>query len=146
VLFGGAAVSWRAKQQSMVATSTCHAEYIALCETAREVIWLRMMLEEIGFILTLPSEVLEDNAAAKNTAESIGVSDANKHIRVKWHYVRQCVLHGSIRVKTVASRDNPADALTKSPTVSSLDVLFKASGLHSLDTYEVQGAMSDEGG
>src|SRR5690348_11331356 len=39
-----AVVSWRSKRQSMVATSTCHAEYIAASEASREIMWMRMLL------------------------------------------------------------------------------------------------------
>ena len=109
----GTAVSWRSKLIRLVAKSTCHAEYLAAFEGAREIQWLRMLLEEVGFDLQGPSMMLEDNAAAKNTEETIGISDANKHIKVKYHWVRQCIQEGTLRLKTVASKANAADALTK---------------------------------
>ena len=92
----GTAVSWRSKLLKLVATSTCNGEYIAAFEGAREVFWLRMLLKEIGFDLTGPSIMLEDNVAAKWTAETIGITDANKHIRVKFHWVRQCMEDGAL--------------------------------------------------
>jgi hypothetical protein len=137
----GTAVSWRSKLQSLVATSTCHAEYVAAFECAREVTWLRMLLTEIGFVLSGPSIMLEDNAAAKWTAETVGISDANKHIRVKYHWVRECVRDGFLRLKTVASKENPADALTKIPVAQSLKVMMKSAGMSSsaLDGQPDQG-------
>eukprot|EP00252_Welwitschia_mirabilis_P018673 TRINITY_DN4156_c0_g1_i5.p1 TRINITY_DN4156_c0_g1~~TRINITY_DN4156_c0_g1_i5.p1 ORF type:complete len:1283 (+),score=262.04 TRINITY_DN4156_c0_g1_i5:125-3973(+) len=45
---GGGAVSWMSRLQSDVALSTTEAEYIALTETAKEMIWLRRMLEWFG--------------------------------------------------------------------------------------------------
>ena len=55
VSLAGTAVSWRSKLLRMVATSTCHAEYMAAYEGIREIVWLRMLLEEIGFNLAKPS-------------------------------------------------------------------------------------------
>jgi hypothetical protein len=141
----GTAVSWRSKLLKLVATSTCHAEYIAVFEGAREIVWLRMLLNEIGFHLAGPSIMLEDNAAAKWTAETIGISDANKHIRVKFHWVRQCVEDGYILLQTVASKNNVSDALTKAPTKESLGVLMDGSGMADIGMTMPNG-QPDQGG
>ena len=39
-LYSGGAVSWMAKQQSTVATSSTHAKYIAAAEASTELVWL----------------------------------------------------------------------------------------------------------
>ena len=39
---GGTAISWRSVKQTMTATSSNHAKILALHETSRESIWLRM--------------------------------------------------------------------------------------------------------
>ena len=46
-------ISWSAKGQSVVATSTLESEYIAASDTTKEVIWLRRLLNSIG---QLPTE------------------------------------------------------------------------------------------
>ncbi|CAI7820332.1 unnamed protein product [Closterium sp. NIES-54] len=47
-LLGGGAVSWRSKKQNEVVLSSCETEYMALHHGAKEVVWLRRLLEEIG--------------------------------------------------------------------------------------------------
>ncbi|CAI7933035.1 unnamed protein product [Closterium sp. NIES-54] len=47
-LFGGGAESWRSKKQNEVGLSSCETEYMALHHGAKEVVWLRRLLEEIG--------------------------------------------------------------------------------------------------
>ncbi|KAL5474647.1 hypothetical protein EMCRGX_G026628 [Ephydatia muelleri] len=47
-ILNGAAVSWKSKLQSVVALSTAEAEYMALCETVKEAVYLQQLLEEIG--------------------------------------------------------------------------------------------------
>jgi virulence-associated protein VapD len=139
VRLGQTAVSWRSKLLPLVTTSTCHAEYIAAFECAREVVWLRMLIKEIGFNIMEPSVVLEDNAAAKMTAESIGISDANKHVKVKFHWLREQIRDKQIRLTTVPSKDNPSDALTKAATIEMLQVMTEWSGMRSCETQLGQG-------
>ncbi|KAE8669377.1 putative LRR receptor-like serine/threonine-protein kinase [Hibiscus syriacus] len=44
----GGVVSWVSKLQSVVATSTTEAEYVAVTQASKEAIWLKMLLEELG--------------------------------------------------------------------------------------------------
>ena len=44
---GGTAISWRSQKQTLVATSSNHAEIIALHETSKECVWLRSISKHI---------------------------------------------------------------------------------------------------
>jgi hypothetical protein len=58
-VFGGI-VAWKSKQQSTVALSTVEAEYMSSANAARQAIWLRLWLEDIGLGLgddDLPSSM-----------------------------------------------------------------------------------------
>ena len=44
-----AAISHSSKLQSIVALSTCKAEYVAMCEAGKEAVWLSYLLSEIGY-------------------------------------------------------------------------------------------------
>ena len=59
----GSTVAWKSMKQTAVALSTTEAEYIALAETVREIIWLRRILLKLGFPQTAPTIVKEDNQA-----------------------------------------------------------------------------------
>ncbi|CAI7879345.1 unnamed protein product [Closterium sp. NIES-53] len=60
-LFGGGAVSWRSKKQNEVGLSSCETEYMALHHGAKQVVWLRRLLEEIGVCQKEPTKMLYDN-------------------------------------------------------------------------------------
>ena len=47
IILCGGVVSWKTRKQDIVALSTTEAEYIALTEAAKEVIWMRRLLREI---------------------------------------------------------------------------------------------------
>ncbi|CAI7754622.1 unnamed protein product [Closterium sp. NIES-53] len=57
-LFGGGAVSWRSKEQNEVGLSSCETEYMALHHGAKQVVWLRRLLEEIGVCQKEPTVIL----------------------------------------------------------------------------------------
>ncbi|KAL0399824.1 UNVERIFIED_CONTAM: Retrovirus-related Pol polyprotein from transposon TNT 1-94 [Sesamum radiatum] len=68
-MYGGTAISWRSTKQTLVATSSNHAELIALYEAGRECVWLRSLThyvrESCGLELIekSPTVIYEDNAA-----------------------------------------------------------------------------------
>jgi len=52
VKMGDSTISWSSKKQTTVATSSCEAEYMAASYSARQVVWLRSLLSELGADLT----------------------------------------------------------------------------------------------
>ena len=47
---GGGAISWRSVKQSCIANSTMEAEYVAACEAAKEVVWHKKFLFDLGVV------------------------------------------------------------------------------------------------
>jgi hypothetical protein len=45
---GSGAISWQSKRQSVVALSTCEAEFIRQTQATKEAIWLRRLLNELN--------------------------------------------------------------------------------------------------
>ena len=45
---GGGAISWRSVKQSCIANSTIKAEYVATYEVAKEVVWIKKFLSDLG--------------------------------------------------------------------------------------------------
>ena len=48
IMLNGGAIAWRSHLQPTVALSTMEAEYMALTEATKELIWLRTFLAELG--------------------------------------------------------------------------------------------------
>ena len=66
-----------------------------------------------GVDTTLPITIKEDNQACIFLAKNFMVSKKSKHIRVRFHYVRQQQRDGVISLEYINSADNPADLFTK---------------------------------
>jgi len=65
MLYGGA-ISWKSTKQSVVATSSTEAEYIACSEAAKEALWLRRVMTEICGTPTMePMEYSHESEAQK---------------------------------------------------------------------------------
>jgi len=47
--FGSTAISWVSQLQKIVTISTIKAEYVAVTEASKELIWLQGLLTELGF-------------------------------------------------------------------------------------------------
>ena len=115
---GGGPVSWRSKLQSTTALSTCESEYIALCSAAQEAVHLRSLFQELipsvdGSAVGAPIVVFEDNKATIDISKNPCLHEKQKHVDVKYHYVRECVLNQRIRVQYVRTDLMLADILTK---------------------------------
>ena len=110
---GSGAISWSSKKQRLVADSSCYAEYIALHEAAREATFLRALLDALNFLPSTPTPIFCDNIAASILTEDHVWHPRTKHIRVRYHSVREMVTNQEINVTRVSSKDNTADILTK---------------------------------
>ncbi|CAI7760969.1 unnamed protein product [Closterium sp. NIES-53] len=111
-LFGGGAVSWRSKKQNEVGLSSCETEYMALHHGAKDVVWLRRLLEEIGLCQKEPTVIFCDNESAVKLAKNACLHGLTKHIRPKWHWVRR-LLDKEVRLEIVKTHQQAADILTK---------------------------------
>ncbi|KAF0688139.1 Aste57867_20219 [Aphanomyces stellatus] len=89
VMFLGCCLSARSRKQTMVTLSTAEAEYIALCDLVKELLWYIELLEELGF--PQRSIVVHcGNQSAIAIAKNPGHHERTKHISVKYHFV--CVI------------------------------------------------------
>ena len=110
--FGGAAVTWMSRKQSVVALSTTEAEYVAASEGAREAVWLTRLLKELTSI-SKPPIMLVDNLSTVKLIRNPEFHRRTKHIEVRFHYVREKVLDGELQLEHVPSQRQLADMFTK---------------------------------
>ena len=68
-----AAISWASKKQTPIALSSCEAEVVALNEAAKEGVYLRRFLADLGFPCEPPTAVATDNTGAKSLAYNLHI-------------------------------------------------------------------------
>jgi hypothetical protein len=115
-LLGVGAVSWRSRRQRAVARSSMEAEYMALSQAACEAVWLRRLLEQMGFAQDQPTVLLADNQGSMALATNPVHHDRSKHIDIQHHYIREVVDDKLVMLQYCSTQDMAADVLTKSLT------------------------------
>jgi len=112
VFLGPNLISWSSKKQPTVSRSSTEAEYRSLAMASAELVWLQRLLHELKHPCS--STVLWcDNLGATFLASNPAFHARTKHIELDYHFVREKVADGSLRVQFICSQDQLADALTK---------------------------------
>ena len=111
----GGAVTWKSSKQDTVALSTCESEYIAASEASKEATWIKNFIGDLGLVPSNkdPIEIFCDNEGAVALTKEPRDHGRSRHIKRKYHYIRNVVEDGEIVVKRVSSEENPADPFTK---------------------------------
>jgi len=137
--YGGTAISWRSMKQTLAATSSNHAEIIAIHEASRECVWLRSMTQHIqemcGFSMEkdIPTTLYEDNAACIAQLKGGYIKgDRTKHISPKFFFTHDLEKKGEINVQQIRSVDNLADLFTKALPTSTFEKLVFKIGMRRL--------------
>lgn len=112
-MLNGAAVSVGSKLQATVALSSTEAEYMALCAATQDVVYMRRLLEELGVKQKGSTIIFEDNQGCIALAENPVHHQRTKHIDVRYHFIRERVESGEIKIVYVPTSEQVADILTK---------------------------------
>jgi hypothetical protein len=99
--------------QKTVARSSVEAEYMALSAAAQEAMYLKTLIEELGFEVQLPMTIFQDNQGSIFLAEGKGNHSRTKHIDIRHHFIRDLVEDKLIHVTYLPSNRNLADIFTK---------------------------------
>jgi hypothetical protein len=83
----GNVISYGSRKQGLNAQSTMEAEYVAMNEGARDIMWLRGLCEELRWTHDTPV-LWCDNTAAISLTHKPGKHNGSKHIENRFHYVR----------------------------------------------------------
>ncbi|CAJ2665360.1 unnamed protein product [Trifolium pratense] len=127
-------ISWSSKKQSVVALSTCKAEYISACNAACQGIWLLALLQEMKIDIEQEVELMVDNKSAINLAKNPIAHGRSKHIETKFHFLRDQVTKGKIKMTYCNTEKQMADVLTKPLKIDRFKDLRRMMNVQSLET------------
>jgi hypothetical protein len=103
---------WNSHLQKTTALSSTEAEYMALSDCSRQVIWIKQMFGEIGFDLkAIP--ICGDNQGLIFIASNPVIDRHSKHIPIRYNFIRDAITDGHVEVFYIEGTDNPADMFTK---------------------------------
>lgn len=115
VCIAGGPVSWKCKKQKSVALSTMEAEYMALSELTKEVIYMRNLLDHMKIydLIKDATRIKCDNQSAIQLCKYSVYHARSKHIDIRYHFSREAQERGDIEVGYLNTNEMPADMLTK---------------------------------
>jgi Reverse transcriptase (RNA-dependent DNA polymerase) len=111
-LFGGA-ISWMCRKQDVVALSSTEAEFIALSETCKEVIWIKRLLKELQINIDQSITILTDSQSSINMINNEKFSNRTKHIDTRYHFIKEAITEKEVCLKYIKTDINVADLMTK---------------------------------
>ena len=114
-LLAGGAVSWKCGKQSVIATSTMEAEFVACFEATVQALWLRNLISGLGIVdsIAKPLKIYCDNSAAVFFSKNDKYSKGAKHMEIKYLSVKEEVQKRRVTFEHIRTNMMLADPLTK---------------------------------
>ncbi|RVW36151.1 Retrovirus-related Pol polyprotein from transposon RE1 [Vitis vinifera] len=109
----GNLVTWKSKKQNVVARLSAEAKFrgmtLGLCEAS----WLRLLLQDLGYLSRQPIRFFCNNKAACDIAHNPVQHDCTKHVKVDGFFIKEKLDDKIVELPKIRSEDQLADILTK---------------------------------
>lgn len=106
-------VAYRCHTQTITATSSTEAEFLAAVEAAKIAKYLRSILRELGFPQDGPTPIYEDNESTIKMVNAGRPTVRSRHIDIQHFAIQDWKQAGDIHLIHIPGIINPADCLTK---------------------------------
>ncbi|GJR07652.1 putative ribonuclease H-like domain-containing protein [Tanacetum coccineum] len=120
-------ITWQCKKQTIVATSTTEAEYVAAASCCGQVLWIQNQMLDYGFNF-MNTKIYIDNESTICIVKNPVYHSKTKHIAIRHHFIRDAYEKKLIQVLKIHTDDNVADLLTKAFDVSRFQFLVVSIG------------------
>ncbi|KAL0293731.1 UNVERIFIED_CONTAM: Secreted RxLR effector protein [Sesamum angustifolium] len=114
-LLANGAISWKSTKQTITASSTMEAEFVACYEATSQALWLRHFITGLKIVDSIfrPIQIFCDNSAAVFFSKNNKSGSRNKHIDIKYLVVREKVNKKEIVIQHIRTELMVADPMTK---------------------------------
>nr|GEX87394.1 hypothetical protein [Tanacetum cinerariifolium] len=105
-------ISWQCKKNTIMATSTTKAEYVAAASGCEQVLWIQNQLLDYGYNF-MNTKIYIDNNSAICIVKNLVYHFRTKHNEIRHHFIRDYFEKKLISVDHIHTEDNVAYRLTK---------------------------------
>ncbi|KAI7933255.1 hypothetical protein MJO29_016939 [Puccinia striiformis f. sp. tritici] len=122
ITFLNCPVLWVARRQQSVASSTCHAEYMALGVATRQTLWVRHLLRDVlkqDFV----GHLFCDNQAAIKVSTDDASNKRTRHTDRDFYITNEALFQKKTSLEWIGTKDQLADIFTKCMTPDSFHTL-----------------------
>ena len=110
-MLGSSIVSWCSQKQRTVALLTTESEYVAACQSIKELVWLKLLMAEL--ISNNSITLYMDNQCVIRLIQNPEFHKRTKHIDVRYHFIREKFRDGVFQLEYVHTSNQLADIFTK---------------------------------
>ena len=138
-MLGGGCVAWSSKKQRTMSLSTTEAEYLALTEGEKQLVWLWQLLGDLTTDQMKPTSIWSDNLGVITLSNDTSYHACTKHINITYHFICERVASNEATLTYIQSKENPTDLMTKSLDPSQHQYLCAKIGF--INDSEVRGSV-----
>jgi hypothetical protein len=120
---GSTVITWSNRKQTSATLSLIEAKYITVSMASCEAIWLRKLLTCLCDQELEPTVIYCDNQSCIKLSENPVFHNRSKHIEIRYHFIRDRIQKGAVKLQYVSTDEQVADILTK-PLVKEKFVFF----------------------
>ncbi|RVW67330.1 Retrovirus-related Pol polyprotein from transposon RE1 [Vitis vinifera] len=102
---GGNLVTWKSKKQNVVARSSAEAEFRGMALGLCEALWLRLLLQDLGYLSKQPIRLFCNNKAACDIAHNPVQHDRTKHVEVDRFFIKEKLDDKIVELPKIRSED-----------------------------------------
>jgi len=110
---GNTHVSWSSTKEHVVNLSSCKSEYIAAYKPSCQGVWLESLMKGLKVGIGKKMKLLVDNKSAISLANHPTSHGRSKHIKTKFHFIREQVTSGRVEIEYYKSEEQLVDLLTE---------------------------------
>ena len=132
MLLRGNLVTWRSKQQHVVTRSSAEANFRAMAHVICELLWLKIILDDLKIKWQGPMKLYYDNKLTINIAHNLFQHDWTKHVEVDRHFIEEKLKSRLICTPYVPTHGQLVDILTKGLTSSSFQKVTSKLGVDNI--------------
>ena len=113
IIFSGVATVYKTILQRTIALSSTEAEFYALTEAGKLVLYIRHILKELGLEQTDPTTIYEDNRGCLQMTQALKPTRRICHVDSRFFAILDWVQTDQILIKRIDTSDNASEVLTK---------------------------------
>jgi hypothetical protein len=125
IWYNNGLVDWGSKLQDCISLSSAESELVAGTKCSQSVVWLQKLMETIEPSMDRSCDLYCDNQSTIASVKNPVCFSKSKHISLRYFFLRDLVLSGTMRVHYISTELNTSDLLTKSPVKCRFDDLMK---------------------
>ncbi|GKC90932.1 hypothetical protein Tco_1151581 [Tanacetum coccineum] len=134
---GDKLVIWLSKKQDCTAMSTAEAEYVSSYACCAQVIWMRTQLLDYGYRYIKIPMYCDSKSAISISCNPVQLS-RTKHINIQYHFIKEHVEQGTIKLYFVRTEYQLADLFTKALPKERFEYLVNRIGMRCMTPTELE--------